>query len=279
MKEPTRLTRSGGPASELMRGSGLHVPEGARRRALQFTKVAVGVTASGTAAAAVGAAPLVKSLVITISLGALGGGLASLGVSKVMGGLEQPVSTPGVSAPVRTPHRPSASRAPAALELSSPSAPQVGEPAPAIFEAAVPAPTATTPSTETALPVAKAPAAVTAEPSAELAGKARRPSVPSASAPGRNAASRPSLFEEQRMIESARAAVARGDASTALTLLDQYERQYSPKQFGPEALALRVQAQAVAGRSATARSLAKEFAQKYPHHPLLPGVQSTVGQD
>jgi hypothetical protein len=84
------------------------------------------------------------------------------------------------------------------------------------------------------------------------------------------------LFEEQRIIESARAAVARGDLRSALALLDDYEHGYTSKQFGPEALALRVDTLQNLGQLAAARALAADFAQRYPHHPLLARVQASV---
>jgi hypothetical protein len=87
---------------------------------------------------------------------------------------------------------------------------------------------------------------------------------------------RTSLVDEQRIIESVRAAVAQGDVHAALAQLDDYDRRYSRKQFGPEALALRVQAVAAAGELYLARSLAKDFEQRYPHHPLLPRVKNAV---
>jgi hypothetical protein len=87
-----------------------------------------------------------------------------------------------------------------------------------------------------------------------------------------------SLFEEQRIIESARAAVARGDTRSAFALLDNYERAYASKQFWPEALALRVEALRANGQLGAARALAADFAQKYPHHPLLQRVQSAVAR-
>jgi hypothetical protein len=87
-----------------------------------------------------------------------------------------------------------------------------------------------------------------------------------------------SLFEEQRIIESARAAVARGDARSAFSLLDDYERAYASKQFRPEALALRIEALRSNGQLGAARALAAEFGQKYPHHPLLQQVQAALAR-
>jgi outer membrane protein assembly factor BamD (BamD/ComL family) len=84
------------------------------------------------------------------------------------------------------------------------------------------------------------------------------------------------LFEQQRFIEAARAASARGDARAALSVLDSYDRAHARKQFGPEALALRVEALRASGQTAAARNLATDFARLYPSHPLLPRVQGAV---
>jgi hypothetical protein len=89
---------------------------------------------------------------------------------------------------------------------------------------------------------------------------------------------RPSLFEEQRAIDSARAAIGGRDFRTALATLDEYERRYQKRQFGPEALALRVQALVGSNQVEAARGLAGEFERRYPHHPLLPRVQMAVAR-
>ena len=255
MKEPTRLLSGSGPSRELMQGSLLHVPSAARQRALQFTGVAVGMSATGTAMAA-GATSLVKSLVLTVSLGAVGGGLVSLTVSEAISRFD----SPRAPAPAVAPR-------PAVVAKAAPVAP-----APLV----VPAPQA-----EVA-PAPPAPAPLPLEPEARgVVGKSR-PGIsfeppPSASV-GSFGEARPSLFEEQRIIERVRAAVARGDAASALATLDSYERGYPQKQFGPEALALRVQALAASGQLSAARALAKDFEQRYPHHPLLARVQSVVAR-
>ena len=81
------------------------------------------------------------------------------------------------------------------------------------------------------------------------------------------------MFEEQSVIETARAALAQGDAGRALATLDVYDRRYAQRQFGPEALALRVEALRAEGQIGLARTLAQEFERRYPHHPLLTRVQ------
>lgn len=255
MKEPPRLMSGSGPARELMRGSALRVPPGARQRALEFTSAAVGLTASATAAAA-GSASLAKSLLLTVSLSALGGGVASLAVSETFSRLESAPGSSTVAAPRRAPAREGEKPAPvapppaAALVLDVPEAPGAAPPTP-------PARAPTAPiKGRTAADTAMAPSS----PLADLG----------------DGQMRPSLLEQQSVIEAARAAVARGEAGRALETLDGYDRRYAHKQFAPEALALRVQALSARGQLTLARSLAKEFEQRYPHHPLLTRVQSSV---
>lgn len=258
MKEPTRLTQGRGAARELMQGSGLRVPGGARQRALQFTGVAVGVTASGTAAAAAGASTIAKSLVLTVSLGALGGGLVSLGVSQAYSHFVGPQAAPSAVTSA-SPERAKAAPIVVPVAPVAPSADAASEPA-------APAPELPAPDGHGALSTPsklKPNAPLEAPPSPSVGGFSDEPQ-------------RTSLVDEQRIIESVRAAVAQGDVHGALAKLDDYDRRYSRKQFGPEALALRVQAVAAAGEFYLARSLAKDFEQRYPHHPLLPRVKSAV---
>ena len=102
--------------------------------------------------------------------------------------------------------------------------------------------------------------------------------LPTPEQPSARAAAGSSLVEEQRIIESARAAVARGDLRSASAALDNYDRSYAAKQFAPEALALRVEALHGAGQVSEARTLAADFARRYPHHPLLQRVQGVVAR-
>lgn len=243
MTEPIRLRDSSGPARALMRGSGLPVPSASRRRALAFTAAAAANVAAGGTALAAGGVSLVKSVALCVSLGVVGGGLASLGVSSAVSSLEAPAQ-------------------PATASLGKPSI------------AARPA-TAAAPSAARAEPDASPPEA-DPEPS-----PMKEPSLAkaSASAPlSAASAARPTLFDEQRLIESARAAMARGDAVSGLKTLDGYERSFPRGQFHPEALALRVEGVASRGDLVRARTLADAFARRYPQHPLLARVQASVGR-
>lgn len=254
MKEPERLARGSGPARELMTGAAMQVPGAARKRALAFTKVAVGMTASSTALAGSSAA-MVKTWLLTVSLGAAGGGLASLAATEAYSHFQ--TSRPASSAELVV-RKPKLDSAPAA-------------------SASISAPVASSSAMQPAAPESTAELSSGPHPSGGKAKLERKPQAPAGAATGHSGEpARKSLFEEQRVIESARAAVARGDTAGALKALDAYEQGYAERQFGPEALALRVEALAAAGQLTRARALAKDFELRYPHHPLLARVQSVV---
>lgn len=254
MKEPMRLRDSRGPAAELMRGASLPVPNAARRRAIAFTGAAVNMAAGGTALAAGGTSALVKSVALCIGLGVVGGGVASLAVSSSISSWEGAHQPSAVVAPTkpRAPEAEAAPVAPPVVEAAPPSAPEVAP--------------------QPVLPVA--------EPVASLGAKGPSPvkSAPALSADVATPPSRPSLFDEQRMIEKARAAIGRGDAASGMATLDEYERAFDKPQFSPEAMALRVEALSHTGQLERARRLADEFRRRYPRHPLLGRVDASVGR-
>lgn len=244
MNDLVRLRDSAGPARKLMRGAELPVPSAARRRALAFTAAAANLAVGGTALAASGTS-LVKSVALCVSLGVVGGGLASLGVSSAITSWEEP--RVAAAANVATTRSSGSRRAPAAPSAVPAVAPAAPEPAVSAV-------------TSAASGAGESPLARSA-PSAGSSGPARR-----------------SLFDEQRVIEGARAAIARGDARAGLKLLDGYERGFPQGQFYPEALALRVEALSNRGDFERAKALADEFARRYSQHPLLPRVQASVAR-
>lgn len=236
MNEPVRLRDVQGPAAALLRGAALEVPSAARQRALTFAStVAAGVVATSTATAA-GATSLAKSFLVYLALGTAGGGALSLAATQIVAGLEAPqpaVITPARQAPVRA-------RAQA-------------QPPPAVTAEPAPVASPVEASDESAAGMVVVP--------------------PRAAASDVRRAAPVSLFEEQRAIEKARLAISRGDAAAGLALLDDYERSYARRQFGPEALALRVEALRHQGHLAAARARAGEFERRYPRHPLLARVR------
>ncbi|MES1182350.1 MAG: outer membrane protein assembly factor BamD [Myxococcales bacterium] len=250
MTEPVRLRDTNGAARALLSAGKLEVPRGARQRALAFTGVAASVVTTGTAAAA-GATSLFKSVVLCVCLGTVGGGVASLAVSETLSRLSATGADPK----------------PAIAAKAEPKPPGAAKPFAPTAAPLVPAPPAEQDSAPEPKPSdarANAPVSGGVPLTSTTPGGVGKP--PRAS----------SLFDEQRIIESARAAVSRGDATGALTTLDRYRQSYPQGQFFPEALALRIEALSARGDLTRARSLAAEFERRYPHHPMLAPVQAAV---
>jgi len=252
MNEPMRLRDGQGAARRLMAGAVLRVPSASRRRAVAFTSAAATMGASATVVAA-SATSVAKGFLLCVAIGAAGGGVMSLAASETIARFDTKAESHAQPGP--RPH-------------DAPAVPRASSQAPAVV--------AVEPPPEVTAPVLVVP---------DANGKGKSPMRDEAFASGRDALeapakgrTQPSLFEEQRIIESARAAVARGDTRSAFSLLDDYEHAYASKQFGPEALALRVEALRNNGQLAAARALAADFARRYPHHPLLQRVQGAVAR-
>jgi TolA-binding protein len=204
------------------------------------------------------AASVLKSFVVCVVIGAVGGGVMSLAASETIARLDQKPDSQAQPAP-QAAVAPAQIRAPSAPDAVASAAPAVE--APAVVEAA---------------PVAELSAKTAPSRSSGAGREEAAPSLPepqtARAVPGS------SLVEEQRVVESARAAVARGDLRAAAAALDNYDRSYPAKQFGPEALALRIEALRGAGQVSEARALAADFARRFPHHPLLQRVQGVVAR-
>ena len=96
--------------------------------------------------------------------------------------------------------------------------------------------------------------------------------VTSPKAPPRPSASsaRPlSLEEETQALEAVQAELRAGRASTALGLLDRYERAARGGSMATEAHWLRIEALARSGNAAAAARRAQEFVSAYPNSPLV----------
>jgi hypothetical protein len=119
--------------------------------------------------------------------------------------------------------------------------------------------------------IADAPSARHAPPAvAEASVRAAAPEPPRAapSSSARPASSRAlTLSEEVALLERARVAVRSRDAASALALLDSYERRPSVR-LRDEAGLLRIEAVAIAGRSAEASELAARFIANNPNSTL-----------
>ena len=77
---------------------------------------------------------------------------------------------------------------------------------------------------------------------------------------------------ELRLLEQARAAVAREDFGTAMQLLAEHGRRFRKGRLVEEREALRVKALASLGRRGDARRAAAQFEARFPRSPLLPAV-------
>ena len=262
MKGPERLSVRTGPAQRLLSAAQLDQPSAAaRRRALAFTSAAASLAATGAAAAA-GTGALAKSVVLSVCLGTLGGGVLAFTASELSsrhGGTEaKPTSSVLISSSGK-PGLGAARRPPASVELEPPAP-------------------------EPAAPRVEPPDAL--QHSQRFAEQRSSIGAPSQSPPSSAsqlaltlpAPTEPSLLEELRMVEAARTAIAKRDPLLALRALDGYEQAYPRGQFRPESLALRVQALSQRGETTRARALAAEFRKRYPRHPLLRQVAAAAGE-
>ena len=77
---------------------------------------------------------------------------------------------------------------------------------------------------------------------------------------------------ELRLLEQARAAVAREDFTMALQLLNAHARRFRSGRLVEERDALRVKVLASLGRRSEARRAAAQFEGRFPRSPLLPAV-------
>jgi hypothetical protein len=96
------------------------------------------------------------------------------------------------------------------------------------------------------------------------------PAAPSSSTPARST----SLAEEQRLLDTARAAIARQAFGAALTALAEHEIRYPGGKLAEERELLYVQALAGAGDTEKARARAAAFAEKFPGSIFLPAVRA-----
>jgi hypothetical protein len=81
---------------------------------------------------------------------------------------------------------------------------------------------------------------------------------------------------ELRLLEQARAAVAREDFMAALQLLIEHARRFRTGRLVEEREALRVKALAGLGRRGAARRAAADFEANFPRSPLLPSVSDML---
>ncbi len=84
------------------------------------------------------------------------------------------------------------------------------------------------------------------------------------------------LSRELASLDAARAALARGDSTRALALLDRYTRTYPRGRLDMEAEVLRIDALAESGRSDAAHARAREFLRRHPNSVLAAHVRTRL---
>lgn len=259
MNGPRRLLEQSGPAARLLRAADTHVPgQRARRLALVSAGSAAATIAASGSSAAAGGGVLLKSALVWLSAGALGGAVVTVAVANVLPSPSRvvPVTasvtayTPGV----RTPLERSASASSSGGERATPTPPLRDDTPTRI------------PSQRSATP------RDTTEPDRLPAA-----SAPSVARSATDERTNPGLYDQLQLIDDARSAAARRDAGAVLALLDQYDRTHPRGQFVPESLALRIETLARTGDRARAQALAARFRRDYPRHPLSTRVTTALG--
>lgn len=91
------------------------------------------------------------------------------------------------------------------------------------------------------------------------------------------APSQDDLAAETALIDSARRALARGDAAGCLRTLDRYDHRVVHPSFGVEALMLRVRALVALGQRDRARALADRYISAHPGDVYAQKLQAVIG--
>jgi outer membrane protein assembly factor BamD (BamD/ComL family) len=86
----------------------------------------------------------------------------------------------------------------------------------------------------------------------------------------------PSLEDQVAALDRARAALAAGDPSRTLDLLDSYEQAFPRGAFRQEATYVRIQALSKSGQRGAARDLAARFLNDHPESPHASQLQQLL---
>jgi TolA-binding protein len=86
------------------------------------------------------------------------------------------------------------------------------------------------------------------------------------------------LAEEVALVDRARGALARGDASAAVAALDAYEAHFTERRFAPESLYLRMESLLALGRAADARAVAARLAAAHPTSPQAARARQVLSE-
>lgn len=210
----------------------------------------------GGSGAAAGKAAAVKAGAAAVSGGLIKSALIGAGSAVVLLAGYTAV-TPSTSSTSSTPDRP--------------------EPPPAVSAAPdrpEPLPISTAPVRAAPPPTAVVSAEPSSEPSARPVVVEPHPIAATAPAPSVEPALRESMLrEESRMVADARAALRRGDAGGALSMLEQIRAKFPGGVLVQEREALSIEALARSGRKADAAARAAAFVKAYPTSPLAARAQ------
>jgi hypothetical protein len=122
-------------------------------------------------------------------------------------------------------------------------------------------------------PAARALPVAAAAPAARPATEAdEQPVAPESPVPAPGLSPAEAARAELHLLREARAAVARGDFSAALTPIAEHTRRFKNGRLAEEREALRVKALAGLGRTGEARRAAAAFRARFPRSVLLPAV-------
>lgn len=103
-----------------------------------------------------------------------------------------------------------------------------------------------------------------------------RPPLLRSHAAGGDGASDSELAAERALVETARTAIARGDARSALSTLERAALRFPRGRLVEERESLRIVGLAKAGRVAEARALGTRFRAQFPNSMLLPMVDAVL---
>lgn len=102
--------------------------------------------------------------------------------------------------------------------------------------------------------------------------------APSAKAEAESTEAPDTLPREVELLDDARGALQRGSATEALSALDRYAREFPRGRLSTEALVLRIDALARAGRASEAKSLGERFLSTSPNSPHAARIRKAIGQ-
>jgi len=252
MNEPKRWLNDGAPPEigQVLRAAGSEQPSsGSLERALASVALGAGVTGAATSAA--GAAGVASSSGIFLKWTLLGCAvtLGTVGAGLGLGVLDDAASAPKAAPAVARP-------APTAGSDQTPPAPAAA--ADLVDERTSPEETP-----------ASAPRGKETEPRRHADAPQPAPVVPIEDVD--------LLAQETRFIERARAESAAGRASAAVAALDEYERRFPVRRYGPEALYLRMEALIALGEHAAARQVATRLATTFPNSPHAARAEAVRG--